>query len=168
MFHALAAIWRGFIYGAAEYQTAVATFVFSANGVRQILQNHLNYAVFMRHYMCYFVALVLSHWPILASGFFQVISTVVYTAVFWAVDRVVDADEQYSVSFFRNHLFHHSLYGHISQPLKSVVGMVLIFQFTSGRVDMVLSCRHRRTVIFLVRVATQSIPKKRRKKIPQG
>ena len=38
--------------------------------------------------------------------YFQVISTVVYTAVFWAVDRVVDADEQYSVSFFRNHLFH--------------------------------------------------------------
>ena len=106
VFHALADVWRVFIFSTAEYQTAVATVVFSTNGVRQILQNHLNYAVFMRHNMCYFVALVLSHWPILASGFFQVISTVVYTAVFWAVDRVVDADEQYSVSFFRNHLFH--------------------------------------------------------------
>ena len=106
MFHALADVWRVFIFSTAEYQTAIAAVIFSANGVRQILQNHLNDAVFMRHNMCYFVALVLSHWPILASGFFQVISTVVYTAVFWAVDRVVDADEQYSVSFFRNHLFH--------------------------------------------------------------
>ena len=117
MFHALADIWRVFIYSTAEYQTTIAAVIFSANGVRQILQNHLNYAVFMRHNMCYFVALVLSHWPILASGFFQVISTVVYTAVFWAVDRVVDADEQYSVSFFRNHLFHFiSSSRHIFQP----------------------------------------------------
>ena len=106
MFHAFADVWRGFIYSTAEYQTAVATVVFSTNGVRQILQNHLNYAVFMRHNMCYFVALFLCHWPILASGFIQVIPTVVYTAVFSAVNRVVDADEQYSVSFFRNHLFH--------------------------------------------------------------
>ena len=94
MFHALADVWRGFIYSTAEYQTTIAAVIFSANGVRQILQNHLNYAVDMRHYMCYFVALVLSHWPILASSFIQVISTVVYTAVFSAVDRVVDADEQ--------------------------------------------------------------------------
>ena len=86
VFHALADIWRGFIYGAAEYQTAVATFVFSANGVRQILQNHLNYAVGMRHNMCYFVALILCHWPILASGFIQVTTTVVYAAVIVAVD----------------------------------------------------------------------------------
>ena len=135
MFHALADVWRVFIFSAAEYQTAVAAVIFSANGVRQIPKNHLHYAVGMRYDTCYFVALVLSHWPILASGFFQVIFTVVYTAVFSAVNRVVDADEQYSVSIFRNHLFHHSLYGHISQPLKSVVGMVLIFQFTSGRVD---------------------------------
>ena len=106
MFNALADVWRGFIYSTAEYQAAVAAVVFSANGVRQILQNHLNYAVDMRHNMCYFVALVLCHWPILASGFIQVIFTVVYTAVFSAVNRVVDADEQYSVSFFRNHLFH--------------------------------------------------------------
>ena len=70
VFHALADIWRGFIYSTAEYQTTIAAVIFSANGVRQILQNHLNYAVFMRHNMCYFVALVLSHWPILASGFF--------------------------------------------------------------------------------------------------
>ena len=93
MFHALADVWRGFIYSTVEYQTAVAAVVFSTNGVRQILQNHLNYAVGMRHNMCYFVALVLCHWPILASGFIQVIFTVVYTAVFSAVDRVVDADE---------------------------------------------------------------------------
>ena len=106
MFNALADVWRGFIYSTAEYQTTIAAVIFSANGVRQILQNHLNYAVFMRHYMCYFVALVLCHWPILASGFIQVIFTVVYTAVFSAVNRVVDADEQYSVFFFRNHLFH--------------------------------------------------------------
>ena len=106
MFHALADIWRVFIFSTAEYQTAIAAVIFSANGVRQILQNHLNYAVFMRHNMCYFVALFLCHWPILSSCFIQVIPTVVYTAVFSAVNRVVDADEQYSVSFFRNHLFH--------------------------------------------------------------
>ena len=70
MFHALADVWRVFIFSAAEYQTAVAAVIFSANGVRQILQNHLNNAVDMRYYMCYFVALVLCHWPILASGFF--------------------------------------------------------------------------------------------------
>ena len=93
MFHALADVWRVFIFSTAEYQAAVATVVFSANGVTQILQNHLNYAVDMRYYMCYFVALVLCHWPILASGFIQVIPTVVYTAVFSAVNRVVDADE---------------------------------------------------------------------------
>ena len=93
MFHALADVWRGFIYSTAEYQTTVAVVIFSANGVRQILQNHLHYAMSMRHNTCYFVALVLSHWPILASGFIQVIPTVVYTAVFSAVDRVVDADE---------------------------------------------------------------------------
>ena len=122
MFHALADVWRGFIYSTAEYQTTIATVVFSTNGVRQILQNHLNYAVFMRHNMCYFVALVLSHWPILASGFIQVISSVVYAAVFWAVDRVVDADEQYSVSFFRNHLFHFiSSSRHIFQPRGQVL-----------------------------------------------
>ena len=48
---------------------------------------------------------------------------------------------------------------------------IVNIQFTSGRVGertTCVSCRHRRTVIFLVRVATQSIPKKRRKKIPQG
>ena len=117
MFHALADIWRGFIFSTAEYQTTVAVVIFSANGVRQILQNHLHYAMGMRHDTCDFVALVHCHWPILASGFFQVISTVVYTAVFWAVDRVVDADEQYSVSFFRNHLFHFiSSSRHIFQP----------------------------------------------------
>ena len=93
MFHALADIWRVFIFSTAEYQTAIAAVIFSANGVRQILQNHLNNAVDMRHYMCYFVAFVLCHWPILASGFIQVIPTVVYTAVFSAVNRVVDADE---------------------------------------------------------------------------
>ena len=93
MFHTLADVWRGFIYSTAEYQAAVAAVVFSANGVRQILQNHLYYTMDMRHNMCYFVALVLCHWPILASGFIQVIPTVVYTAVFSAVDRVVDADE---------------------------------------------------------------------------
>ena len=126
MFHALADVWRVFIFSTAEYQTAVATVVFSTNGVRQILQNHLNYAVFMRHNMCYFVALVLSHWPILASGFFQVISTVVYTAVFWAVDRVVDADEQYSVSFFRNHLFHFiSFPDTLFQPRGRVLAFVI-------------------------------------------
>ena len=125
MFHALADVWRGFIYSTAEYQTTIAAVIFSANGVRQILQNHLNYAVFMRHNMCYFVALVLSHWPILASGFFQVISTVVYTAVFWAVDRVVDADEQYSVSFFRNHLFHFIFSSrHIFQPRGRGIEMI--------------------------------------------
>ena len=106
VFHALADIWRDFIYSTAEYQTTIAAVIFSANGVRQILQNHLHYAMGMRYNTCYFVALVLCHWPILASGFIQVISSVVYAAVFWAVDRVVDADEQYSVSFFRNHLFH--------------------------------------------------------------
>ena len=106
MFHALADIWRVFIFSTAEYQTAIAAVIFSTDCVRQILQNHLNDAVGMRYNMCYFVALVLCHWPILASGFIQVISSVVYAAVFWAVDRVVDADEQYSVSFFRNHLFH--------------------------------------------------------------
>ena len=116
MFHALADIWRVFIYSTAEYQTTVAVVIFSANGVRQILQNHLHYAMGMRHNMCYFVALVLSHWPILASGFIQVIPTVVYTAVFSAINRVVDADEQYSVSFFRNHLFHFISSRHIFQP----------------------------------------------------
>ena len=93
VFHALADVWRVFIFSTAEYQTAIAAVIFSANGVRQILQNHLHYAVDMRHNMCYFVALVLSHWPILASSFIQVIPTVVYTAVFSAVNRVVDADE---------------------------------------------------------------------------
>ena len=127
MFNALADVWRGFIYSTAEYQTTVATVIFSANGVRQIFQNHLNYAVFMRHNMCYFVALFLCHWPILASGFIQVISTVVYTAVFSAVDRVVDADEQYSVSFFRNHLFHFiSSSRHIFQPRGLVLAVVNI------------------------------------------
>ena len=89
MFHALADVWRVFIFSAAEYQTAVAAVIFSANGVRQIPKNHLHYAVGMRYDTCYFVALVLSHWPILASGFFQVIFTVVYTAVFSAVNRVL-------------------------------------------------------------------------------
>ena len=93
MFHALADVWRVFVYSTAEYQTTIAAVVFSTDCVRQILQNHLNYAVFMRHNMCYFVALFLCHWPILASSFIQVIPTVVYTAVFSAVDRVVDADE---------------------------------------------------------------------------
>ena len=93
MFHALADIWRVFIFSTAEYQTTVAVVIFSANGVRQILQNHLHYAMGMRYNTCYFVALVLCHWPILASGFIQVILTVVYTAVFSAVNRVVDADE---------------------------------------------------------------------------
>ena len=106
MFDALADIWRVFIFSTAEYQTTVAVVIFSANGVRQILQNHLHYAMGMRHNTCYFVALVLCHWPILSSCFIQVIPTVVYTAVFRAVNRVVDADEKYSVSFFRNHLFH--------------------------------------------------------------
>ena len=106
MFHALADIWRVFIFSTAEYQTAIAAVIFSTDCVRQILQNHLNDAVGMRHNTCYFVALVLCHWPILSSCFIQVIPTVVYTAVFRAVDRVVDADEQYSVSFLRNHLFH--------------------------------------------------------------
>ena len=124
MFHALADVWRIFIFSTAEYQTAIAAVIFSANGVRQIFQNHLNYAVFMRHNMCYFVALFLCHWPILASGFFQVIFTVVYTAVFSAVNRVVDADEQYSVSFFRKHLFHFiSSSRHIFQPR----GLVLAY-----------------------------------------
>ena len=123
MFHALADVWRGFIFSTAEYQTAIAAVVFSANGVRQILQNHLHYAVYMRHNMCYFVALVLCHWPILASGFFQYLSSVVYAAVFWAVDRLVDADEQYSVSFFRNHLFHFIFfYRHIFSATRSGVG----------------------------------------------
>ena len=93
MFHALADIWRVFIFSTAEYKTAVAAVIFSTDCVRQILQNHLNDAVDMRYDTCYFVALVLCHWPILASGFIQVIPTVVYTAVFRAVDRVVDADE---------------------------------------------------------------------------
>ena len=128
MFYALADVWRGFIYSTAEYQTAIAAVIFSANGVRQILQNHLNYAVCMRHNMCYFVALVHCHWPILASGFIQVISSVVYAAVFWAVDRVVDADEQYSVSFFRNHLFHFIYFPDIFSATRSGVG-VLLFMF---------------------------------------
>ena len=34
MFHALADVWRGFIYSTAEYQTAIAAVIFSANGVR--------------------------------------------------------------------------------------------------------------------------------------
>ena len=93
VFHALADVWRGFIFSTTEYQTAVAAVIFSANGVRQILQNHLYYTMDMRYDTCYFVALILCHWPILASGFIQVIPTVVYTAVFRAVDRVVDADE---------------------------------------------------------------------------
>ena len=127
VFHALADIWRVFIFSTVEYQTAIAAVIFFANGVRQIFQNHLNYAVFMRHNMCYFVALVLCHWPILASGFIQVISTVVYTAVFSAVNRVVDADEQYSVSFFRNHLFHFiSFSRHIFQPRGRVLAVVNI------------------------------------------
>ena len=137
MFNALADVWRGFIYSTAEYQTTVATVIFSANGVRQIFQNHLNYAVFMRHNMCYFVALFLCHWPILASGFIQVISTVVYTAVFSAVDRVVDADEQYSVSFFRNHLFHFiSSSRHIFQPR----GLVLAFCYTIFNSKFLIGC----------------------------
>ena len=37
MFHALADIWRVFIYSTAEYQTTVAVVIFSTNGVRQIL-----------------------------------------------------------------------------------------------------------------------------------
>ena len=86
MFHALADVWRVFIFSAAEYQTTIAAVVFSTDCVRQILQNHLHYAVYMRHNMCYFVTLVLSHWPILASGFIQVIFTVVYTAVISAVN----------------------------------------------------------------------------------
>ena len=86
MFHALADVWRGFISSTAEYQTAVAAVIFSANGVRQILQNHLNYAVGMRYDTCYFVALILCHWPILASGFIQVTTTVEYAAVIGAVD----------------------------------------------------------------------------------
>ena len=86
MFHALADIWRVFIFSTAEYQTAIAAVIFSTDCVRQILQNHLNDAVGMRHNTCYFVALVLCHWPILASGFIQVTTTVVYTAVIWAVD----------------------------------------------------------------------------------
>ena len=86
MFHALADVWRVFIFSAAEYQTAVAAVVLSANGVRQIPQNHLHYAVGMRYDTCYFVALILCHWPIPASGFIQVTTTVVYTAVLWAVD----------------------------------------------------------------------------------
>ena len=86
MFHALADVWRGFIFSAAEYQTAVAAVIFSANGVRQIPKNHLHYAVGMRYDTCYFVALILCHWPILASGFIQVTTTVEYAAVIGAVD----------------------------------------------------------------------------------
>ena len=86
MFHALADVWRGFIFSAAEYQTAVAAVIFSANGVRQIPKNHLHYAVGMRYDTCYFVALVLCHFPILACGFIQVTTTVVYAAVMGAVD----------------------------------------------------------------------------------
>ena len=86
VFHALADVWRVFIFSAAEYQTTEAVVVLSANGVRQIPQNHLNYAVGMRHNMCYFVALVLCHWPILACGFIQVTTTVVYATVIVAVD----------------------------------------------------------------------------------
>ena len=127
MFHVLADVWRVFIFSTAEYQTAIAAVIFSTDCVRQILQNHLNDAVGMRYNMCYFVALVLCHWPILASGFIQVISSVVYAAVFWAVDRVVDADEQYSVSFFRNHLFHFiSCSRHIFQPRGRVLAVVII------------------------------------------
>ena len=125
MFHVLADVWRSFIFSAVEYQTTEAAVVLSANGVRQIPQNHLHYAVGMRYDTCYFVALVLCHWPILASGFFQVIFTVVYTAVFSAVDRVVDADEQYSVSIFRNHLFHFiSCSRHIFQPQGRALAVV--------------------------------------------
>ena len=86
MFHALADVWRVFIFSTTEYQTTIAAVIFSANGVRQILQNHLHYAVGMRYDTCYFVALILCHWPILASGFIQVTTTVVYAAVIWAVD----------------------------------------------------------------------------------
>ena len=138
MFHTLADVWRGFIYSTIEYQTTIAAVVFSANGVRQILKNHLHYTVDMRHNMCYFVALVLSHWPILASGLFQVIFTVVYTAVFSAVNRVVDADEQYSVSFFRNHLFHFiSFPGTFFSATRSGVGVLLIiFQLFIMSLDM--------------------------------
>ena len=140
MFHSLADIWRGFIYSTAEYQTTIAAVIFSANGVRQILQNHLNYAVFMRHNMCYFVALVLCHWPILASGFIQVIPTVVYTAVFSAVNRVVDADEQYSVSFFRNHLFHFYFFpAHISATRSGVGVLLIIFQLFIMSLDMAIT-----------------------------
>ena len=127
VFHALADVWRVFVDSTAEYQTTIAAVIFSANGVRQILQNHLHYAMGMRHNTCYFVALVLCHWPILSSCFIQVIPTVVYTAVFRAVDRVVDADEQYSVSFFRNHLFHFiSSSRHIFQPRGRVLAVVNI------------------------------------------
>ena len=86
MFHVLADVWRSFIFSAVEYQTTEAAVVLSANGVRQFPQNHLHYAVGMRYDTCYFVALILCHWPILASGFIQVTTTVVYTAVMWAVD----------------------------------------------------------------------------------
>ena len=86
MFHALADICRVFIFSTAEYQTTIAAVIFSANGVRQIPKNHLHYAVGMRYDTCYFVALILCHWPILASGFIQVTTTVVYAAVIGAVD----------------------------------------------------------------------------------
>ena len=86
MFHVLADVWRSFIFSAAEYQTTEATVVLSANSVRQIPQNHLHYAVGMRYDTCYFVALVLCHFPILASGFIQVTTTVVYAAVIVAID----------------------------------------------------------------------------------
>ena len=144
MFHALADIWRVFIFSTAEYQTTIAAVIFSTNRVRQILKNHLHYAVFMRHNMCYFVALVLCHWPILASGFFQVVSTVIYTAVFWAVDRVVDADEQYSVSFFRNHLFHFIISRHIFQPQ----GRVLAYCYFSTADGYLCGCYF--TAIFML------------------
>ena len=86
MFHALADVWRVFIFSTAEYQTTEAVVIFSANGVRQFPQNHLHYAVGMRYDTCYFVALVLCHFPILACGFIQVTTTVVYAAVIGAVD----------------------------------------------------------------------------------
>ena len=86
MFHVLADVWRSFIFSAVEYQTTEAAVVLSANGVRQIPQNHLHYAVGMRYDTCNFVALVLCHFPILASGFIQVTTTVVYATVIVAVD----------------------------------------------------------------------------------
>ena len=86
MLHALADIRRVIIGSAAEYQTTEAAVVFSANGVRQIPQNHLHYAMGMRYDTCDLVAFVLCHRPILACGFVYVTTTVVYTAVIGAVD----------------------------------------------------------------------------------